>query len=194
MEKEQAPAGCILSENDYISLSYVLALHLPEQADNIVNTQQSRITNPDRKREYAFISPSVSPHKEVRDSVFASLLIAENRRVEPWASIVLANLNNQLRQKEAIVYIRPALEEMQEIQRTGDIFSRQLGRVRCYPGIFRPKLELKSMHSSLLIRIIRRCWQIKYGNKPIIYIELNKNKLWDGFICCWEAFLKWAGL
>ena len=121
-KKEQAPVSCILSENDYISLSYVLALHLPEQADNIVNTQQSRITNPDRKREYAFISPSVSPHKEVRDSVFASLLIAENRRVEPWASTVLANLNNQLRQKEAITYIRPALEEMQEIQRTGDIF------------------------------------------------------------------------
>ena len=70
-KKQQAPAGCSLSENDYISLSYTLALHLPKQADEIINSQQSRITNPDRKREYAFISPSVSPHKEVRDSVFA---------------------------------------------------------------------------------------------------------------------------
>ena len=121
-KKQQAPAGCSLSENDYISLSYTLALHLPEQADEIINSQQSRITNPDRKREYAFISPSVSPHKEVRDSVLASLLVAENRRVEPWASAALANLNHPSRQKEAVAYIRPALEAMQEVQRTGDIF------------------------------------------------------------------------
>lgn len=122
MEKEQAPAGCSLSESDYISLSYSLALHLPEQADEIIAMQQSRITNSDRKREYAFISPSVSPHKEVRDSVFASLLIAENRRVEPWASAALANLNHSSRQEEAINYIRPALDILQEVQRTGDIF------------------------------------------------------------------------
>lgn len=121
-KKEQAPAGCSLSENDYINLSYTLALCLPEQADDIVDIQQSRITNPDRKREYAFISPSVSPHKEVRDSVFTSLLIADNRRVEPWASAALANLNHHSRQEEAIAYIRPALEAMQEVQRTGDIF------------------------------------------------------------------------
>lgn len=121
-KKEQAPAGCSLSENDYINLSYTLALCLPEQADDIVDIQQYRITNPDRKREYAFISPSVSPNKEVRDSVFASLLIADNRRVEPWASAALANLNHHSRQEEAIAYIRPALEAMQEIQRTGDIF------------------------------------------------------------------------
>lgn len=121
-KKEQAPAGCSLSENDYIGLSYTLALHLPEQADDIVDIQQWRITNPDRKREYAFISPSVSPHKEVRDSVFASLMIAENRRVEPWASAALSNLNNHLHQEEAVAYIRPALEAMQEVQRTGDIF------------------------------------------------------------------------
>ncbi|WP_289006945.1 M1 family aminopeptidase [uncultured Parabacteroides sp.] len=121
-KKEQAPAGCALSESDYISLSYSLALHLPEQADEIIAMQQSRITNSDRKREYAFISPSVSPHKEVRDSVFASLLIAENRRVEPWASAALANLNHSSRQEEAINYIRPALDILQEVQRTGDIF------------------------------------------------------------------------
>ena len=64
---------------------------MPDKADEIVATQQARITNPDRKRQYAFISPSVSPRQEVRDSVFASLLVAENRRVEPWASAALSN-------------------------------------------------------------------------------------------------------
>ncbi len=121
-QDRKAPAACSLSENDYIGLSYQLALLMPEKADEIVATQQSRITNPDRRRQYAFISPSVSPRKEVRDSVFASLLVAENRRVEPWASAALANLNSPLRQQEAVAYIRPALEAMQEIQRTGDIF------------------------------------------------------------------------
>lgn len=58
----------------------------------------------------------------MRDSVFASLLVAENRRVEPWASAALANLNHSSRQQEAVSYIRPALEAMQEVQRTGDIF------------------------------------------------------------------------
>lgn len=119
---EKAPAGCSLSENDYISLSYGLAIQMPDKADEIVATQQARIINPDRKRQYAFISPSVSPRKEVRDSVFASLLVAGNRRVEPWASAALSNLNCQLRQKEAVGYIRPALEVLQEVQRTGDIF------------------------------------------------------------------------
>lgn len=118
----KAPDGCSLSENDYINLSYSLALLLPDKADSIVALQQSRITNPDRREQYAFISPSVSPRQEVRDSVFASLLIAENRRVEPWASAALSNLNSPIRQKEAVKYIRPALEAMQEIQRTGDIF------------------------------------------------------------------------
>lgn len=121
-QERKAPKNCALSENDYISLSYTLAIHLPDKADEIVAIQLSRIKNPDRKTEYSFISPSVSPRKAERDSVFASLLIAENRRVEPWASSALANLNHRLREQESVVYIRPALEAMPEVQRTGDIF------------------------------------------------------------------------
>ncbi len=111
-----------LSESDYIGLSYTLAIHLPEKADEIVATQLSHIQNPDRKKEYRFIAPSVSPRQAERDSVFASLLVAENRRIEPWASSALANLNHRLRERESVAYIRPALEAMPEIQRTGDIF------------------------------------------------------------------------
>ena len=121
-QERKAPEKCALSENDYMDLSYTLAIHLPERADEIVSEQLARIENPDRRREYEFISPSVSPRKAERDSVFASLLKAENRRVEPWASAALANLNHPLRERESIVYIRPALEAMREIQRTGDIF------------------------------------------------------------------------
>lgn len=121
-QDRKAPKDCALSENDYINLSYVLALRLPEKADEILTAQQARITNPDRKKEYAFISPSVSPRKADRDSVFASLLIAENRRVEPWASAALAHLNHPSRERASVAYIRPALEALPDVQRTGDIF------------------------------------------------------------------------
>lgn len=128
-KQKKAPAGCVLSEGDYSSLSYKLALYLPEQYESIIAEQLKRISNPDRRKAYEFISPSVSPKKEVRDSVFQSLLIAENRRIEPWASSALGNLNHRLHEESAIAYIRPALEVLQEVQRTGDIFfpARWLG-------------------------------------------------------------------
>ena len=121
-KSKKSPANCQLSEGDYIKISYKLAILRPEQADEIVAEQLNRITNPDRRNEYAFVSPSVSPRKEVRDSVFNALLDVKNRTIEPWASAALANLNNAYRQDEAVSYLKPALEEIEEIQRTGDIF------------------------------------------------------------------------
>ena len=121
-DSKKLPANCTPSENDYIKMSYKLAILRPEMAEDITHRQLERISNPDRRNEYFFIMPSVSPDKAVRDSVFHSLLDVENRRIEPWASAALANLNNSFRQKEAVEYILPALEEIQEIQRTGDIF------------------------------------------------------------------------
>ncbi len=119
---QKSPAACSLSEGDYIKTSFKLAILMPEKAEFITDTQLKRITNPDRKSEYAFLIPSVSPDKAVRDSVFQSLLDVKNRTIEPWASSALSNLNNAYRQNEAVKYITPALEEIQEIQSTGDIF------------------------------------------------------------------------
>lgn len=119
---EEKLANCAISEADRINLSYILALRLPQKANEIVNTQLSRLVNPDRIRQYQFISPAVSPRKEIRDSVFAALLQPQNRRVEPWAASALSYLNHRSRQQEAINYIRPALDKLQEIQQTGDIF------------------------------------------------------------------------
>ena len=56
------------------------------------------------------------------DSLFRSLLQAENRRIEPWAATTLSYLNHPTRQDYAVKYIRPALEKLTEVQRTGDIF------------------------------------------------------------------------
>ena len=121
--KERKPwPGITLSETEYTTLALELAVRLPERSGEILDMQRSRITNPDRLREFDFIRPSVSPDKAIRDSVFNALLQAENRRHEPWVQTALRYLNHPLRQNEAIGYIRPALDVLQEVQRTGDIF------------------------------------------------------------------------
>lgn len=111
-----------LSESDAIRLSYQLAVHKPDKAQEILQTQLCRIKNKDRISEYQFVSKAVSPDQAVRDSVFASLLLDKNRTIEPWASQSLGLLNHPLRQRESLGYIRPGLDVVAQIQRTGDIF------------------------------------------------------------------------
>ena len=112
----------LLSERDYINLAYELALHMPEKQEAIVAAQRARIVNPDRVREFDFVSQAVVPDTAAMDALFAALLEAENRRIEPWAEKALTYLNHPLREEYAVKYIRPGLEAMQEVQRTGDIF------------------------------------------------------------------------
>ena len=112
----------MLNERDYMTMAYELALHYPEKYENIRTSQRERITNPDRLRQFDFIVQAVTPDTLQMDAFFQSLLKAENRRIEPWAASALAYLNHPLRQSYSIKYIRPGLEVLQEVQRTGDIF------------------------------------------------------------------------
>jgi aminopeptidase N len=112
----------LLSERDYTNMAYALALHFPQRYEEILSTQRSRLTHPDRLREFDFVSQALTPDTLAMDSVFAALLKPENRRVEPWAEKALAYLNHPLRESYAVKYIRPALEALEEVQRTGDIF------------------------------------------------------------------------
>jgi aminopeptidase N len=120
--QQQPWPGLQLSAEDYNTLACELALRRPADLEQIHSVQRSRITNTDRLARFDYVWPSLSPDKVVRDSVFASLLEPGNRSTEPWAQESLRLLNHPLRQQEALGYIVPALDEMQEIQRTGDIF------------------------------------------------------------------------
>ena len=111
-----------LSVNDFMTLTYELAVRLPEQADSLVATQRLRITNQDRQRQFDFIARAVSPSEAARDSLFASLSEASARKIEPWTLSVLYYLNHPLRDSASVKYILPALNLLPEIQRTGDIF------------------------------------------------------------------------
>ena len=118
-EKQNHP---MLNERDYTNMAYELALHRPEKYESIINTQRERINNPDHLRQFDFISQAVAPDTLQMDAFFQSLLKAENRRIEPWAASALAYLNHPLRQPYSVKYIRPGLEVLEEVQRTGDIF------------------------------------------------------------------------
>ena len=115
--------GLVLGETDYTNIAYQLMIALPERAEEISGIQRSRITNPDRLETFDYISQAASPSSDKRLEFFNSLLAApENRRPESRVLSALSLLCHYTRQDEAVRYIVPSLEALQEIQRTGDIF------------------------------------------------------------------------
>ena len=114
-----------LSTDQQNTLAFQLALGMPERAIRILDEHEKCITNPDKKAGFQFVRKSLNPAKNERDKFFQSLLLEENREHEPWVEQALAYLNHPSRQSEALSYIRPALDKLQEIQKTGDIFFPQ---------------------------------------------------------------------
>jgi len=114
--------GLPFGETEMTSLAYQLMIRLPDKASYIREKQLERITNPDRRKAFAFIVQAVDPDPAVRDAFFLSLLEVENRSTEPWVISALGYLNHFLRQEHALKYIRPTLAGLEEVQQTGDIF------------------------------------------------------------------------
>lgn len=111
-----------LSISDYMTLSYELSLRFPERYNEIATTQRERITDEERRRQFDFIIRAVDPSAEAQEQLFTELLEPAFRRIEPWAATALAYLSHQLRDKESAHYIYRGLDELREVQRTGDIF------------------------------------------------------------------------
>lgn len=59
-----------LNEKDYTTLAYELALRIPEQGKEILKTQRQRIHNPDRLRQFDFISRAMTADTLKLDSLF----------------------------------------------------------------------------------------------------------------------------
>ncbi|WP_321309042.1 M1 family aminopeptidase [Marinifilum fragile] len=121
-KEEIAIGGFSLSETKATALACNLAIKMPEKADELIKTQTERIQNPDRKKKMQFVAPALSSDPEVRKEFFESLKSEENRQIERWALEGLRYLNHPLREQEALSYLPQALELLQEIQVTGDIF------------------------------------------------------------------------
>jgi aminopeptidase N len=114
--------GLTLSEPDYTSLAQELAVRGVPRGAAILDEQLARITNPDRKARFAFVRPALSCDPAIRDGFFASLADPANRRQEPWVLEGLEYLHHPLRAARSERYVRPSLDMLEEIQRTGDIF------------------------------------------------------------------------
>ncbi len=119
---EATVPGLPLSETDEADLALDLALRGVADAPTLLETEVTRLTNPDRKARFVFVMPAVSPDQAVRDKLFDSLADVANRRHEAWVLDAMRYLNHPLRAAVSKKYIRPALDLVREIQRTGDIF------------------------------------------------------------------------
>jgi aminopeptidase N len=119
--KETIP-GIPLSETDQTALATALAVRGVEGWAAVLDEQERRITNPDRLARFRFVRASLDANPEVRLAFFESLRDPANREREPWVLSALENLHHPLRSESALGTVRPGLDMLEEIQRTGDIF------------------------------------------------------------------------
>jgi aminopeptidase N len=119
--QEKIP-GLILAEPDEASMALDLAVRSVPAASAILEEQRERFMNPDRKARFEFVMPALSDQQSTRDAWFENLRDVKNRRREPWVLEGLQYLHHPLRASQSEKYIRPSLDLLIEIQRTGDIF------------------------------------------------------------------------
>jgi aminopeptidase N len=120
--REEKIPGLPFVETDEIAMAMELAVREVPGWQQILQTQLDRTENPDRKARFAFVMPALSADLQVRAAAFERFRVLDNRRREPWVSESLAYLNHPLREQDSERFVRPGLELLAEIQRTGDIF------------------------------------------------------------------------
>ena len=111
-----------LGEPDEAGMALDLAVRSVPAADAILEEQRGRFVNADRMQRFEFVMPALSNREEIRDAWFEDLRDVKNRRREPWVLEGLHYFHHPLRAAQSEKYIRPSLELLVEIQRTGDIF------------------------------------------------------------------------
>jgi len=121
-EGEEEVPGVTLGEGDFTALAAELALRLVVGWEGILDVEEERIGNPDRKARFRFVRPALSPDPEVREAFFLRLYDPAEREREPWVLEALGYLHHPLRRGHGRLFITPSLELLEEVQRTGDIF------------------------------------------------------------------------
>ncbi len=111
-----------LSEDERKTLVFELMIRLPEMYDILLDTEMERITNSDRKKQFAFVAKAASTRSGDRVDFFEMLSEPSNRKPEPWVTEGLRILHHPMRSNFSIRFIEPSLTMLPEIKRTGDIF------------------------------------------------------------------------
>jgi aminopeptidase N len=120
--REEQISGLSFAETDETTMALELAVREAPGWEEILRAQHERIQNPDRKTRFAFVMPALSADPGVREAAFERFRSVDNRQREPWVIESVRYLNHPLREAHARRFIGPALDQLEEIQRTGDIF------------------------------------------------------------------------
>ena len=161
-------SATFLNNRDYMRMAYHLAIMQPNRWQEILDVQRGRLNNEDQRREFDFISRACNPDTQVQQQLFNELLQAENRRVEPLARDMLALLNDPTREPSSNRYIVPALDALQDIQRTGDIF---------FPGYWLTGL-LSGHHSDEVKTLVKQWIGTHADLEPALMNKLKENAYW----------------
>jgi aminopeptidase N len=121
-QRDERIPGLPFAETDEIAMALELAVREVAGWHQVLQMQLDRTQNPDRKARFAFVIPALSADPTIRAEAFGRLRNVENRRREPWVLESLQYLNHPLREVHARQFVRPGLNLLREVQRTGDIF------------------------------------------------------------------------
>ncbi|MBM4187546.1 MAG: hypothetical protein FJ206_09560 [Gemmatimonadetes bacterium] len=114
--------GLPLEEAQFTSLAEALALRRVPDAEAILDEQEARITNPDRRDRFRFVRQALAPNESALSAVYDRFRDVEQRRRESWVLETLGYLNHPLRAADAIGRLAATLALIDEVKRTGDIF------------------------------------------------------------------------
>ena len=114
--------GLRLNKDDYTEMALLLSLYDHELASTILEKAKNELDNPDKMERFEFLSPAVASDEGIRATFFESFEDPKNREKESWVVTACGYLHHPLRQKTAIAQLPLALDLLEEIQKTGDIF------------------------------------------------------------------------
>lgn len=120
--KDVEIANLKLNPDNFTNLAMILSLFGHPDAERILDEEKTRISNTDKLSRFEFLRPALSQDPAVRDSVFISFKEAENREKESWVLSACGYIHHPLNQESSVKHVTLALELMEEIQKTGDIF------------------------------------------------------------------------
>lgn len=112
----------LLNEHDYMEMAYRLAIMHPQQWQEFLSTQRSRLQTEELRKEFDYVSRACDPNSDERTALFNQLLRPENRQQEPWAIHALRLLNSDIFEPQSNSYIEPSLKSLEYLQQTSDIF------------------------------------------------------------------------
>ena len=87
-----------------------------------MDTAREELENADKVKRFDFLRPALSSDELVRNTFFESFKDAKNREKESWVLSACGYIHHPLRQQSSITQLPLALDLLEEIQMTGDIF------------------------------------------------------------------------